>query len=76
MADADPGLPHVDLGGYLLGGLTTREREAFEAHLAGCASCRRELEELRGMPGLLGRASAPVEVPVHLESRPALYADT
>jgi len=69
MADAGPGLPHVDLGGYLLGGLTAREREAFEAHLAGCASCRRELEELRGMPGLLGQASEPVEVPAHLASR-------
>src|SRR2546423_1020254 len=69
MPDADPGLPHVDLGGYALGRLDSRERAAFERHLAGCEPCQRELEELRGMPGLLGEAAAPVEVPVGLESR-------
>src|SRR5215831_7034392 len=69
MAEAEPGLPHVDLGGYLLGGLTARERAAFERHLAGCPACRRELDELRGMPGLLDRAAAPVAVPADLESK-------
>src|SRR6266511_1235988 len=69
MADADPGLPHVDLGGYVLGKLDARERTAFERHLAGCLTCQRELEELRGMPGLLDQAAAPVYVPAGLESR-------
>jgi anti-sigma-K factor RskA len=69
MADADPGPPHADLGGYLLGGLTAAEREAFERHLAGCASCRRELEELRGMPALVGQAAEPVRVPAGMEAR-------
>jgi anti-sigma-K factor RskA len=69
MTDADPGPPHVDLGGYVLGTLDAQERETFERHLAGCLSCRRELEELRGIPALLDEAGEPVEVPVGLESR-------
>lgn len=69
MADADPGRPHVDLGGYLLGGLTAPERAAFERHLAGCAACRRELEELRRMPDLLGQAADRVDVPTGMEAR-------
>src|SRR5262245_31500067 len=69
MADTNPGLPHVDLGGYVLGALGASERAAFEQHLAGCERCRRELEELRGMPALLGRAAEPVAVPAGMESR-------
>jgi hypothetical protein len=69
MSDADPGQPHVDLGGYLLGTLDAEGRETFERHLAGCLSCRRELEGLRGMPALLGQAGDPVEVPAGLGSR-------
>jgi anti-sigma-K factor RskA len=69
MPEADPGLPHVDLGGYLLGSLDARDREAFERHLAGCRTCQRELEELRGMPALLAEAAEPVDVPAGLESR-------
>jgi anti-sigma factor RsiW len=69
MSDSDPGLPHVDLGGYALGKLDSRERAAFERHLAGCVTCQRELEELRGMPSLLDEAAAHVDVPVGLESR-------
>jgi anti-sigma-K factor RskA len=69
MADAGPGLPHVDLGGYVLGKLSAREREAFEQHLATCEACRRELQDLRGMPGLLAQAPEPVEVPAGMEAR-------
>jgi anti-sigma-K factor RskA len=69
MAELDPGPPHVDVAGYVLGTLDAGEREAFAAHLATCAQCRRELEELRGMPGLLEQAAEPVDVPVGLESR-------
>src|SRR5437588_1738342 len=69
MADADLGPPHVDLGGYVLGALGDAERADFERHLAGCERCRRELDELRGMPGLLAQAAEPVEVPAGLESR-------
>lgn len=69
MPELDPGAPHVDVGGYLLGTLGADEREAYASHLATCARCRRELEELRGLPGLLSRASEPVEVPAGLGSR-------
>jgi len=34
-------------GAYVLGALDDREREAFETHMAGCAACRREVEQLR-----------------------------
>jgi hypothetical protein len=35
--------------------LSVAEHQALEAHLAGCAECRRELEQLRGTVALLGR---------------------
>jgi anti-sigma-K factor RskA len=69
MAELDPGTPHVDVGGYLLGTLDAGEREEFAAHLATCAQCQRELEELRGLPGLLTRTPEPVAVPDGLQSR-------
>jgi anti-sigma factor RsiW len=37
------------LVGYLYDDLPAPERAAFEAHLAGCAACRREFGELRQM---------------------------
>ncbi|HXM56398.1 MAG TPA: anti-sigma factor [Candidatus Dormibacteraeota bacterium] len=69
MADADPDLPHLDLAGYVLGTLDARERESFERHLAGCARCRRELAELRGVPALMDEAADPVDVPPGMEAR-------
>jgi anti-sigma-K factor RskA len=69
MAEQDPGAPHVDVAGYLLGTLDAAEREAFAAHLATCARCRRELEELRGLPDLLAQAPEPVDVPAGMEAR-------
>src|SRR2546429_812951 len=69
MAEVDPGMPHVDIGGYLLGSLSPRELDRFVVHLATCHECRRELEELRALPGLLAQADDPIEVPSHLEAR-------
>ncbi len=66
---ADPGPPHVDVAGYVLGSLDARERETFERHLAGCRACQRDLEDMRGMPALLARAAEPVEVPAGMQSR-------
>jgi hypothetical protein len=40
---------------YVLGSLTEADRIEFEAHLAGCAACRRSVDELRGMPAILGQ---------------------
>lgn len=44
---------HHLLGAYLLGGLEPADALRFEQHLAGCADCRRELDELASLPALL-----------------------
>ena len=46
-----------DLALYALGALD--EKAALEKHLAECASCRRELEQLRGDAALL--ALTPID---------------
>jgi hypothetical protein len=65
----DNGVPHVEVAGYAFGKLDEDETVSFEAHLAECAECRRELEALRGLPELLGRAAPPVRVPSELRAR-------
>jgi anti-sigma-K factor RskA len=45
----------LESGAYVLGALTPGEREAYERHLADCASCREEVAELAVLPGLLSR---------------------
>jgi anti-sigma-K factor RskA len=65
----DNGVPHVEVAGYAFGKLDEDETVSFEAHLAECAECRRELEELRGLPELLSRAAPPVRVPSGLRAR-------
>lgn len=45
----------VSLGVYLLGALEPTERYEFEAHLATCDTCRRELVRLSPLPGLLNQ---------------------
>jgi hypothetical protein len=65
----DNGVPHVEVAGYAFGKLDDDETVSFEAHLAECAECRRELEELRGLPELLGRAAPPVRLPNELRGR-------
>ncbi len=45
----------VSLGVYLLGALEPTERYDFEAHLATCDTCRRELVRLSPLPGLLNQ---------------------
>ena len=48
---------HIDLGGYVLGSLSGAETISFEAHLAQCAACQAELEELGGLPEMLDLAA-------------------
>lgn len=50
----------VELGGYVLGGLDAGATAEVAAHLDHCAACRREHEQLRGMPDLLDLARVPV----------------
>jgi anti-sigma factor RsiW len=40
---------------YVLGALSAAERREFEAHLAGCPSCREAVAELSGIPALLSQ---------------------
>ncbi|MFF5109145.1 anti-sigma factor family protein [Streptosporangium sp. NPDC000509] len=47
----------ISLGVYTLGALEPDERVLVEAHLAECAECRAELEELAGVATFLGRVS-------------------
>ncbi|MER6825685.1 zf-HC2 domain-containing protein [Streptosporangium sp. NPDC000563] len=47
----------ISLGVYALGALEPDERVLVEAHLAECAECRAELEELAGVATFLGRVS-------------------
>jgi anti-sigma factor RsiW len=48
--------------------LSVAERSALEAHLATCAECRRELEQLRGTVALLGRLG-PAHAPAGFVDR-------
>ncbi|MGY3319463.1 anti-sigma factor family protein [Arthrobacter sp. TE12232] len=50
---------HELLGAYLLGGLEPAEAAAFEQHLAVCADCRQELDELASLPALLDAVPVP-----------------
>lgn len=49
------------LGAYALDAVDQAEREQVEAHLAGCAACRRELARLREAADMLPSASRPPE---------------
>jgi hypothetical protein len=56
-----------EVGAYLLGALSDAERASFEAHLAGCAECRDEVERLRPAADLLPRSVEQVEPPPSLK---------
>ncbi len=44
---------HESLGAYALGALAPDEARAVDAHIAGCADCRREVAELTDLRGML-----------------------
>lgn len=56
------------IGAYILGALEPGEVEDFEAHLADCATCRLEVDELSGIPEALALAAPPVEPPDRLRA--------
>lgn len=58
-----------DLALYALGTLSGEEKLALEKHLRECASCRRELEQLRGDAALLALSTAGPRPPARSKSR-------
>jgi hypothetical protein len=60
----------IELGGYVLGGLTEDERALVETHASACARCRSELDELEATSRLLGALRPPTPpAPADLEHR-------
>jgi hypothetical protein len=43
---------------YVFGSLSDADRREYEAHLRNCPSCRQSVDELSGMPALLGHLTA------------------
>ncbi|MFY9647314.1 MAG: anti-sigma factor [Terriglobales bacterium] len=58
-----------DLALYSLGSLEGAERKNLEKHLEECASCRHELQLLRGDVGLLGLTTAGPKPPARARQR-------
>jgi anti-sigma-K factor RskA len=58
-----------DLALYALGALDGEAKASLERHLAGCASCRRELEQLRGDAALLALSTAGPKPPARSKPR-------
>jgi RNA polymerase sigma factor (sigma-70 family) len=52
--------PVDKLGAYIAGGLSPRETAKVDQHLAGCADCRQQVEELEDLGSLLRRVVLPV----------------
>jgi anti-sigma-K factor RskA len=58
-----------DAAAYALGALEPAERAAFEAHLATCAECTAEVEQLRLSAGALAHAVPQVSPPPSLRAK-------
>lgn len=57
-----------NIGPYVLGALPELEAELLERHLAGCESCRAEVEDLRAVPAAMARSVPQVEPPASLKA--------
>jgi anti-sigma-K factor RskA len=57
-----------NIGAYVLGALPDLEAELLERHLAGCESCRAEVEQLRPVPAAIARSVPQVEPPPSLKA--------
>ena len=57
-----------NIGPYVLGALPELEVELLERHLAGCESCRVEVEDLRPGPAAMARSVPQVEPPPSLKA--------
>lgn len=67
----------MEAGAYVLGALTPADRSAYERHLAICPTCREDVAQLAGLPGLLGRLDTEVAIGLNDEPKaPLLLLDT
>ncbi len=57
-----------NVAAYVLGALPELEVEIFERHVAGCDSCRAEVEELRPVAHAMARSVPQVEPPPSLKA--------
>ncbi|MFI7382195.1 anti-sigma factor domain-containing protein [Streptomyces sp. NPDC049813] len=64
----DTGNVHTLTGAYALDALDDDERDAFEAHLAGCETCALEVREFTATAGRLALATTS-RAPQHLKSQ-------
>jgi anti-sigma-K factor RskA len=62
----------ISLGVYLLGALDSAESAAVEAHLDECADCRKQLDELAGLPSVLERLELADLEPLHASDDPSI----
>lgn len=62
------------LGAHALGQLDADERAALEGHLAGCATCRAELDAIRPLATPLGRVRTDDPAPPTTHPSPAGFA--
>jgi Anti-sigma-K factor rskA/Putative zinc-finger len=68
MTERDHTSYREEIGAYLLGALTDLEGQAFEHHMASCAQCRDEVEQLRPAADALPRSVERVEPPASLKT--------
>lgn len=61
--------PQDDLPAYVLDGLEQAERQEVERHLAGCATCRQEVLELKEAAAQLAMSVQQVDPPMGLKQR-------
>lgn len=54
---------------WALGALPDNERPEFEAHLAGCEDCRRELTQMQVVTDVLAASAPPARSPAELRGR-------
>lgn len=54
---------------YALGTMTAADRQMFEAHLAHCVECQREVRELAAVSEALARSVDPIDPPPALRAR-------
>lgn len=57
-----------NIGAYVLGALPELESEVLERHIAGCETCRAEVEDLRPIASAIARSVPQVEPPPSLKA--------